>query len=140
MRGKRERKRKRERERARAPARFDFTGWVRNNSANYYSTPVHIDRYVAPIYILRGYDPKPTPPTFPTPSNPGINPGKAGRRGVGGDGDRDREIEREKQREREREGGRRREKERKRIAWEDESFQRVFMEQKNIDRSRARAH
>lgn len=60
-----------------APARFDFTGWVRNNSANYYSTPVHIDRYVALIYILRGYDPEPTPSTFPTPSNPGINPGKA---------------------------------------------------------------
>lgn len=38
--------------RANAPVRFDFAGWVRNNSANYYSALVHIDRYVAPdLYI-----------------------------------------------------------------------------------------
>lgn len=37
---------------ANAPARFDFAGWVRNNSANYYSALVHVDRYVAPdLYI-----------------------------------------------------------------------------------------
>lgn len=35
-----------------APARFDFAGWVRNNSANYYSALIHVDRYVAPdLYI-----------------------------------------------------------------------------------------
>lgn len=75
------------------------------------------------IYILRGYDPKPTPPTFPIPSNPGINPGKAGtverwetiegarqeRRGRGIEGEAGREGD----------------------------SQRVFMGQKNIDRSRA---
>jgi len=34
------------------PAQFDFAGWVRNNSANYYSALIHIDRYVAPdLYI-----------------------------------------------------------------------------------------
>lgn len=44
--------RERENKRASAPARFDFAGWVRNNSANYYSALVHIDRYVAPdLYI-----------------------------------------------------------------------------------------
>jgi len=43
---------KREQESRKASARFDFAGWVRNNSANYYSTLVHVDRYVAPdLYI-----------------------------------------------------------------------------------------
>lgn len=55
------------------------------------------------IYILRGYDPEPTPPTFPTPSNPGINPGKAGwcgRMVVGDDKERQRRTSGQ-----EREGG-----------------------------------
>lgn len=72
---------------------------------------------------------KPTPPTFPYRVTRGINSGKARWDGEVGDdeetGERERERKGRKKRKSEKEGKRKREK----IA------KRVFMEQKNIDRS-----